>query len=272
MTPKTIQTLSKLNKHFYEVSGSKWNPKPNYYWEGWLELVKYLDLIGRNKEKNKTIHVLDIGCGNGRFSNFLLEYLPVEFPRSIEYIGMDYAVPMMKQITDRSGLFVDSLTHTITRSFFEIDLVKNQALEIGEFDLVVGFGVIHHIPSSQLRRELIGSWSKYLKDNGLLVLTTWDYLDVPRLAKHCLDNNQFITQAIYQGLGIDMNEMESGDNLLRWVKYMSEGQYALRYSHYFQEGEIEKDLKSSNLKLIAKYKMDGGPEKRNSYYVAGKAI
>ena len=263
MTPKTIQTLSKLNKHFYEVSGSKWNPKPNYYWEGWLELIKYLDLIG----SDKVIRVLDIGCGNGRFSNFLVEYLSAGIPRHIEYIGIDYAVPMLDQITDRSGLFLDSPTHTITRSFFEIDLVENQALEIGIFDLVVAFGVIHHIPSNQLREEVINSWSKYLKPSGLFVLTTWDYLDVPRLAKHCLANEQFITQAIYHGLGIDMSQMESGDNLLRWVKYMPEGQYTLRYSHYFQDSEIEEILKTANLELITKYQMDGGLEKRNGYYV-----
>ena len=61
--------------------------------------------------------------------------------------------------------------------------------------------------------------------------------------------------------------MESGDNLLRWVKYMPEGQYTLRYSHYFQDSEIEEILKTANLELITKYQMDGGLEKRNGYYV-----
>jgi len=219
MTPKTIQTLSRLNKRFYELSGSKWNPKPNYYWEGWVELLKYLDYL----RLKKSIRVLDIGCGNGRFANFLMEYLPVDVPKQIEYIGVDFSVPMLNQSINQLG-FEDGSIHKIIRKFEQVDLIETSidslGLDFDSFDLVVAFGLIHHIPSQALRSQLVDNWVKYLGKNGLFVMTTWQYLDVPRLAKHCLDPADFVTQAIYQGLEIE--KMEKGDNLLKWVKYMPE--------------------------------------------------
>ncbi len=267
MTPKTIQTLSRLNQRFYELSGSKWNAKPNYYWEGWVELLKYLEYL----KPKKSIRVLDIGCGNGRFANFLMEYFPVDVPKQIEYIGVDFSVPMLNQITDQTRL--DNLSiHKITRRFAQVDLIEEPidglGLDFDSFDLIVAFGLIHHIPSHTLRSQSVNNWAKYLAQNGLFVMTTWQYLDVPRLAKHCLDPTDFVTQAIYQGLKIE--KMEKGDNLLKWVKYMPEGQYTLRYSHYFEDREIEEILEASGLQAIASYRMDGGTEVRNKYWVAKK--
>ena len=267
MTPKTIQTLSRLNQRFYELSGSKWNPKPNYYWEGWVELLKYLKYL----KPKKSIRVLDIGSGNGRFANFLMEYLPVDVPKQIEYIGIDFSVPMLNQITDQTRL--DNLSiHKITRRFAQMDLIAGSidglGLDFDSFDLIVAFGLIHHIPSHTLRSQSVNNWAKYLAQNGLFVMTTWQYLDVPRLAKHCLDPADFVTQAIYQGLEIE--KLEKGDNLLKWVKYMPEGQYTLRYSHYFEDREIEEILEASGLQAIASYRMDGGTEVRNKYWVAKK--
>ncbi len=58
MNQQTIDILSKLNKQFYDETGSAlWNQKPDYYWEGSYQLTKFI--VAKLKELAKDLSLID---------------------------------------------------------------------------------------------------------------------------------------------------------------------------------------------------------------------
>jgi SAM-dependent methyltransferase len=87
MLNQGIKEINQLNKEFYEIHNESFDKsRKDNYWEGFLNTLKYLN----NESK-----VLDLGCGNARFLNFLLEnklkpnYLGVD--NSEEFINRNLA-------------------------------------------------------------------------------------------------------------------------------------------------------------------------------------
>jgi tRNA (uracil-5-)-methyltransferase TRM9 len=322
MTQKTIDILNELNKKFYNETGSTvWNQSPNYYWEGWYQLTKFIKentennfksaltnsdrfFIGKENsplegwqaktdgvdsittnvnfeigdseaastaestikdakeglavEYNQTYKVLDLGCGNARFANFLKSELDVETLNKMEYLGVDFSVNFMNRAQSNENKKFS------TYELKEMDILKDLSqLETYKFDLIVIYGLIHHIPSLTARKEFFRDVKKLLSANGILVFTTWQYLDTPRLIKRVVNPENPNGLDIYNKLGISKTDLEDGDNVLDWVKKI----FCLRYSHYFSQGETDSFIAENNFELIQNFVCDGRDSKRNKYFV-----
>lgn len=79
MDKKIINKLNKLNTDFYNTVAVSFDDSRHYFWQGWDKIPPLLNNF-------KNIRVADIGCGNGRFGQFLLEKCP-EIKTS--YTGID---------------------------------------------------------------------------------------------------------------------------------------------------------------------------------------
>ncbi len=146
----------------------------------------------------------------------------------------------------------------------ELDILKElDQFENKRFDLIVMFGLIHHIPSLQARNQFFAQVTKLLNPNGLLIFTTWQYLDTPRRIKRAVDPETETGKYIYEKLGIKKTDLEVGDNILDWVKKV----FSYCYSHYFIEVEVKSYLSNNNLELIHSFVCDSRDSKRNTYYV-----
>jgi tRNA (uracil-5-)-methyltransferase TRM9 len=336
MTQKTIDILNELNKKFYDETGSiVWNQSPNYFWEGWYQLTKYINEILRIKiesgddtnlksDKNSPIEggvaarltcdilseewqsktdgvnnitlnadfnlsinngdtevastthntksqneitqnykVLDLGCGNGRFANFLKSELDIQILNQTEYLGVDFSVNFMNR--SQSNMQKQLVGYELR----EMDILKDlNQLESTKFDLVVIFGLIHHIPSLAARKQFFKDVKRLLNPNSILVFTTWQYLDTPRLIKRVVDPETTKGLQIYNKLGIKKTDLEDGDNILDWVKKI----FCLRYSHYFSDQETDGLIKETDLELIHSFVCDGRDSKRNRYFVCRRNI
>ncbi len=257
MSPKTIRRLNQINLDFYAKVGSKiWNTNMNYYWEGWENLARLVQ-----PPKNKVLRVLDLGCGNGRFAHFLAETF---VNLQIKYVGVDFSKPMI-------DLFEDSLFQNLQTKFLTLDLIKNnwsQELSFNKqkFDLIGMFGLLHHIPSYQLRLRIIQNLIELMADNGVLAMTFWRFLDLPRLKKRIVKPETTTGRLDFQRLGLEPKDLELGDYILDWVKIY----HSFRFSHYFYDQEIKKLVQDLNLKIIAKYINDGRNQDRNKYLVLQK--
>ncbi|MCL4474250.1 MAG: class I SAM-dependent methyltransferase [Actinobacteria bacterium] len=76
--------------------------------------------------------ILDIGCGPAD----ILDYLP----QHIEYTGVDnnvdYVVTAKKQFKNRGNFFCKEISN---------DLLKDKILKTDSFDMVLAFGILHHL-------------------------------------------------------------------------------------------------------------------------------
>lgn len=121
---------------------------------------------------NRGDRVLDIGCGPGH----LLEELG-----PVDYVGFDYNADYIRQAQARFG----------TRGrFMCLDVANAGPIEIGQFDLVIAIGVLHHL-DDEAARNLLRLAKQSLKPNGRLV--TLDGCFTPRqsaIARAILRNDR----------------------------------------------------------------------------------
>lgn len=144
--------LLKLNKNFYLKTQEYFNTSRQFYWEGWKKLLPYLqDLQGQ------TLKVLDLGCGNGRFGNWLAGQ------RSINYTGLDNNQYLLDAAAKK-------LPHA--RLIFH-DLTTPWPIK-DKFDLVAILAVMHHLPRPY-RAPLLKRVVASLKPGGILFLSFWEF-------------------------------------------------------------------------------------------------
>jgi len=84
-------------------------------------------------EKLKGGSVLDVGCGNGRFFDFLKE-------KGLDYVGVDFSESLVKIAKEKNP-----------KGSFKKANGLNLPFKNGSFENVISIAVLHHIPSKDLR-------------------------------------------------------------------------------------------------------------------------
>lgn len=271
MQKKTIKKLNKLNQNFYQRVADDFSDSRQYFWQGWQKIPHFLK---KNIENKKKITVLDIGCGNGRFAQFLKEN---NF--HFNYIGIDNSAKLLKIAQDTLK------REAISAELIEFDLIdhylKNQVINwpfSEKFDLIVVFGLTHHLPSAQLRLDFFQSLNKVLKNSGLLVISNWQFATDSRFQKNIINwpkiqKNSKIN--ILQKIKIKkiLNNLEENDYLLDWRKTTrnSSKNKLIRYCHYLDEKTSQDLFKKARFQILDQFFADGKSQQLNQYFVLKKA-
>lgn len=103
------------------------------------------------------VSILDVGCGNGRFLQYLLDQ-----KKTVDYTGLDFSKKMIEIARKRfpqAEFMVESMT--------DFELEKR-------FDRIVAIASLHHVPTRRLRRAVLDRLQKHLKDDGLLIISVWN--------------------------------------------------------------------------------------------------
>lgn len=236
MNTETIQALAQLNNAFYRDNCESFSQTRQTPWQGWAPLCDHLEALVAGRSP---VRVLDIGCGNMRFERYLLERFPhARFAFTCADSCRELAVPL-------DGV-----------AFQMFDIV--QALLSGErfrntfgngFDVVVAFGVAHHIPSFGLRREFVAQLAECACGQGVLALSFWQFADDRKLLAKALKT----TGQACEALGVNVEE---GDYFLGW----RDRENSFRYCHSFTDEEV--DCLAAALNVKARYTAD-----RNNLYL-----
>lgn len=235
MDETTIHQLNAINREFYKTTATEFDQTRARAWRGWVALREYL---------TTPLSVLDVGCGNGRFGLFLAD----TFSETITYQGIDNNAALLESA---KASFADKpqLVATLT----EQDIIT-QAPHDGTFDLVVLFGVIHHIPSAQNRLDFMQQLAQRVAPNGLLCFASWRFYEYERFRARLVDWPDDI-------------EVEAGDYLLDWRR----GERALRYCHYVDDAEHKALIEATGLSEVTTYRADGSDNRMNAYSILKKA-
>jgi tRNA (uracil-5-)-methyltransferase TRM9 len=260
MSPETASKLNQLNYDFYQNIGRYFNQSRSNPWEGWEKLETILKTnIGASVDNWR---VLELGCGNGRFLDFLHD-------KGFEigqYIGLDSSDFLLTKAEVRRAALAD-----VNAQFKKADLLFDDWQNLNEvvttkFDLVCMFGVMHHIPGDNFKLALLQKSVDCLAEGGLLVFTTWQYMDVPRLSRRVIPYEDQRVGVLAEKYGFEVAEFEKNDNILDWQK----GEVAYRFSHYYTQSEIMEFAEQLQLEIVNTFEADGKEGNVNRYFVCKK--
>jgi SAM-dependent methyltransferase len=243
MDDAAIHALNEINRRFYETVAADFDATRQQAWQGWERVAEFIEAA--SKPASTQLSMLDVGCGNGRFGVFLAERLGKE---RLRYVGIDSSTALL----DRARQ-VFAVRSGIDAHFERRDLIE-QSLDasFGQFDLVVLFGVLHHIPGATRRLALLRSLAARVEAGGLLVFTEWRFLEAPaesRFRERIVPWND-----VPWGENI---QVEPGDYLLDWRRGgQPEIAPALRYCHYVDDAEHAQLVAATGLAMVAEYRAD----------------
>jgi SAM-dependent methyltransferase len=185
-----------------------------------------INIVRENFFQQKKLRILDIACGNGRFYKFLTRHL-TDF--HIVYLGIDSNPKVIKYaLHENPG----------------IKIANEDILEDGfslkeNYDVVVIFGFMHHLPGKIYRLRWLSKICQKLNKNGLLIVSLWNF-SVQKARQEL---------PLYK---IYTNDLEKGDLFLGW-----KDRKIYRYCHYFDENDIVymiKKLKIYGFDILTKYR------------------
>ncbi|MDR2975624.1 MAG: class I SAM-dependent methyltransferase [Propionibacteriaceae bacterium] len=272
MDADTAMRLAALTSDFYARRGPTFSATRDHPWRGWSLCLPHIDNLIEARGTTPTdapppgppieqpcpqgpaggpgassCSVLDIACGNLRF----LDYLTASFPAtSWSYCGVDNATTM---VAAGRGFHVLDIMAALFRGDLEAELPSTAV------DLSVCFGFLHHVPGSDLRKQLVTAQVAGTRPGGLAILTAWQFaLDTRKQAKAATTTERANRRLSLTGL-------DDGDYLLGW----DDSDDALRYCHSFSDAEID-DLVAAvadQAQPIARFRADGKSNAMNTYLV-----
>ncbi len=260
--PSKPSQINLLNKDFYQTIASSFDSSRQFAWSGWESLWQdFLCKKAKNRLESKgKFGVLDLGCGNARFYDFMSLKFLENFGKSenLDYFGIDYT----KSLLEKS----ESKTQPNCR-LEEADILDKDWIKIFEnsqkFDLIVLFGVMHHLYDWQTRLQLFETISDLLNPDGFFVFTTWNFASNYLSSKITdLDSSQ-INQHLAK-YNLTKSDFGLNDYLLDWHR----GKTSYRFAHDYTDVEVQNLILKSKLKFEASFLADGKDNKSNKYWLA----
>ncbi len=243
MNEATIRSLNAINRRFYDERADEFNQTRERAWRGWNDLFdRYAFRVPRSPR------VLDVGCGNGRFARFLRQRLTAGFTYwgiDASKLGLEHAEKRLADIPD---------VHLVEHDFIVEPEPLPSSLASDEFDLIVLFGVVHHIPGREHRARLLTHLARRLAPGGLFAYTVWRFDRFERFTRKLVTWDDF---------PVEGSELEPGDHIMTW----GDAGPAYRYCHAMTDEEAETLERTLPLEALASF---SGDDDLNRYYVLMK--
>jgi len=235
MRKKTQKNLLEHVKSTYNKIADEFSQTRHY---SWPEFIFFEDYV-----KKPGVKILDLGCGNGRFTKIL--------PKGQKYLGIDISENLIEKAKKLHP----------EHEFKVGDILDLSGLEKEDFDVVISLAAFHHIPSTKSRIDALKNMHRVLKSDGTLILTVWN-LWQPKYRK-------YIAKAFFRSI-LSAGNYHPYDTFIPWGK-----KKIPRYYHSFTPKEMEYLLKKAGFKLVEKH-ITKGKEKvklhqgHNQIYICQK--
>ena len=227
--------LIELNREFYTRFGDSFSATRHRTQPG---VRRVLETFNGDED------ILDLGCGNG----WLAHELAGRNHRG-SYLGVDFSLPLLRD--------AESLPETFPATFKEMDLTQlstfsNKLVANGKWSLITAFAVLHHLPSRELRLNILQTIHHLLKPDGLFIHSNWQFLNSEKLKSRIQH---------WSRVGLSSDDVDPNDYLLDWRS----GGNGLRYVHHFDETELEELAATTGFRVIDTFYSDGEGERLGLY-------
>lgn len=239
------QRLIVLNRHFYERFGTDFSATRRRLQPGVTRVLNAL--LGDE-------YILDLGCGNGELARAFTQ----RGHRGL-YLGLDFSPPLLREAEQQSdGLSVTFLAADLTSPDWEKSINRIRGNDLNyiplHFSLITCFATLHHIPSHELRSQLIETVLRLLAPNGQFILSNWQFLNSAKLRARIQS---------WGRIGLNQADVDEGDYLLDWRR----GGEGLRYVHQFSEAELAGLANSAGFQVMESFYSDGEGGRLGLYQV-----
>lgn len=225
MNSATVERLLAINSEFYNSFGESFSATRQRLQPG---VKKILDSIQADAS------VLDLGCGNGHFLHELKRR-----GHKAPLLGLDFSLPLLRDA--ESNLEVEFRAVNLA----QLSAISDQLVEVnGEWSVVTMFATLHHIPSHEMRLDILQTVRKLLKPNGKFILSNWQFLNSEKLKSRIQP---------WHRVGINADDVDDGDYLLDWRS----GGEGLRYAHHFTAQEMLGLAEQANMSVTESFLSDG---------------
>jgi tRNA (uracil-5-)-methyltransferase TRM9 len=227
MDASTAARLVEINRDFYTRFGDSFSATRHRLQPGVRRVLASL----KGDES-----ILDLGCGNGELARELAKR-----GQRGPYLGLDFSVPLLREAGVESEGFSAKF---VQADLTQLSVISDQLAVADHWSLSTAFAVLHHIPSTELRLDILGVVHELLRHDGRFVHSNWQFLNSEKLKARIQP---------WEAAGVSGSAVDPGDYLLDWRS----GGEGLRYVHHFDEQELEELATASSFRIADSYYSDG---------------
>lgn len=227
MDSATAARLIEINHEFYTRFGGSFSATRHRIQPG---VRRVFDTLKGNES------ILDLGCGNGELARELAKR-----DHHGLYLGADFSVPLLHE--------AEAQPEGSSARFVRVDLTELSAfsdslsVENG-WSVITAFAVLHHIPTTELRLNILRVVHPLMKTGGIFIHSNWQFLNSEKLKARIQP---------WECVGMSSSQVDAGDYLLDWRS----GGEGLRYVHHFDESELLELANASNFCIMDTFRSDG---------------
>ena len=225
---ETVNQLIKLNRKFYSQFSADFSDSRS---------SERFNIEPFRKFLANDIRLLDAGCGNGRLAGTL-----ERAGFSLDYLGIDGSSELVAFAQKKNATL-----RNVRVQFRVVDLTAPRWSETlrdaSPFDVSVSLAVLHHIPSFELRAQVLREIRALLKPRGVFIMSNWQFLNSERLRKKIVSWREIATSD---------SRPETNDYLLDWKR----GGTGYRYVHLVDENEVEQLANASGFEIVEQFNAD----------------
>lgn len=226
MKPEIVDKLRQLNHQFYQTFAHPFSATRQRLQPG---VQRILEVIP------PTATILDLGCGNGE----LARRLAARGHQSM-YVGLDFSQELLHEARDK-------LPEGSAWALLHADLLSinwDVGLPLQQYDLVLAFATLHHLPGQQIREQLVSKVRALLAPNGNFIHSNWQFLNSERLQARIVP---------WHMVDLKPGDVDPGDYLLDWRR----NGHGLRYVHHFSEEELHELAAKARMQVHGDFTSDG---------------
>jgi 2-polyprenyl-3-methyl-5-hydroxy-6-metoxy-1,4-benzoquinol methylase len=226
MNSDTAARLVEINRDFYSRFGDSFSATRRRIQPGVRRVIQTL----RGDES-----ILDLGCGNGEFARELARH-----GHRGPYLGVDFSLPLLQD--------AESQPEGFSAKFAEVDLSRlstnRRLMDHGKWKVVTAFAALHHIPSEEMRLDILRTVHDLLDGDGQFIHSNWQFLNSEKLKARIKP---------WGDAQVQSSDVDAGDYLLDWRS----GGEGLRYAHHFSESELSGLAHAAGFEIANTFYSDG---------------